>query len=433
MAWTAFEIAVNFYQSFLCMYFLKHCVQINRPSLWKDALCFFSVAGFLTLYLFFDVPISDVAGALFHFVWLMSVSDDPWYVKAFWITIKEIIIVSIAGIVTHVFMLIVPDHDMLMVPGFIRFLFVFTATLAFFIVFFTIAQLKSRKHIQSYSVLAIFFFLNLSILVAMEILFALQIQDVFESSLPFFVAYAVLITGSILSVVLFFLMSHTAQKQREMELSLNHARLTRQHQQALTDMYKDFIARQHDFKHQLQALEQLVKEGNAQAAQMHLDAYRNHLPDHDGIITGCLAADALLTAKRIECEHQQIDFHLSFDPLSRLPIDEVAFCSVIGNLLDNAIEGALRLPHEADQRWIRLSLHRIQDMFIICCQNSMLPASIQQKEGVFLSAKPSDKIAHGYGISNIQSIVHQADGFSSFEIEGHVFSASVTLPYAMIQ
>ena len=162
MNWTAFEIAVNVYQSLLCLYFLKHCVHIHRPSVLKDSLCVLALAGFLTLYLFFDVPFSDVAGALIHFVWLMSVSDDPWYLKALWITIKEIIIIFIAGTMTWIFMFISPDYDLLLLPGPIRFFYVVTANMAFTILFFTLAQLKSRRHIQSYSVLGIFFFLNIA-------------------------------------------------------------------------------------------------------------------------------------------------------------------------------------------------------------------------------------------------------------------------------
>lgn len=430
MAWTIFEIGVNLYQSLLCYYFLKHCVNISRPSIWKDCLVVLSLAGFLTLYLFFDVPFSDVWGALFHFVWLMSVSDDPWYIKAFWITVKEIIIVFIAGIMTHLFMLITPDHDLLLMPGSIRLFFVLTANLAFTIVFFTLAQLKSRKHIQSFSVLAIFFFLNLCILVALEILFSLQVQNAFASSFPFFAAYLALIACSILSVVMFYLMSHTAQKQRETELTLSHARLTRQHQQALTNMYTDFIARQHDFKHQLQTLEQLVEDGNAQAAQKHLQAYQQNLPQHQTPITGSLAVDALLNAKQLECERQHIKLQFTYDPLSTLPMDEVAFCSVIGNLLDNAMEGTLHLSADQHKRWIRLSLKRIQDTLFIRCTNSILPSTVRKKEGHFLSSKQADGMRHGYGIRNIQTIVQQYDGFCSFETENECFVAALTVPYS---
>lgn len=430
MAWTLFEIAVNLYQSLLCMYFLKHCVTIHRPSVVKDTLSVLALTGFLTLYLFIEIPFSDAMGALIHFVWLMSVSDDPWYLKAFWITINEIIISFVAGTMIWLFTLISPSYDLLLAPGAIRFFFVLTSNVAFLIIFFTLTQLKSRRHVQSYSVLAIFFFLNLAILIAMETLLALQVQDVFENTSPFFVVYASLIACSVLSVVLFYLMSHTAQKQRDMELSLNHARLTQQYQQILTDMYTDFIARQHDFKHQLQALDQLVKEGNAQAAQMHLHAYQTKLPQQNAIITGCLAVDALLTAKRLECEHHQIKLHLSYDPLSRLPIGEVEFCSLIGNLLDNAIEGTMHLPSEDDKRWIRLSLNRIQDTFFIRCTNSAIPSALRKKDGFFLSTKEPDGTPHGYGIRNIQAMVQRFDGFCSFEAENQTFAASITLPYS---
>ncbi len=430
MAWMIFEISVNLYQSLLCMYFLKHCVQIHRPSVVKDGLSVLALTGFLTLYLFFDIPFSDVAGGLIHLIWLRSISDDPWYMQTLWITLKEIIIVSVAGIMTQLFMLIVPEYNMLLEPGIIRLLFVVFANLAMSIVFFTLAQLISRKHMQSYAVLAIFFFLNLCILIAFEILFSMQVQNIIENHWGLFTVYGALIVCSILSVVLFYLMSHLARKQREAELSLSHARLTRQHQQVLTDMYTDFIARQHDFKHQLQTLEQLVRDGNAQAAQAHLTAFQSDSNRRSAIITGCLAIDALLTAKQLECEHHHIQLQCTFDPLSRLPMDEVSFCAIVGNLLDNAVEGTLRLPPEPENRWIRLSMKRIQDTFFIHCTNSLLPSSIRQKNGFFLSTKQPDGLPHGYGIQNIRAIIQQLDGFCTFEVKDQRFVASITVPYS---
>ena len=85
------------------------------------------------------------------------------------------------------------------------------------------------------------------------------------------------------------------------------AKMTRQHQQTLTDIYQDTIARQHDLKHQLQAIEQLVAQGNSEAAKKYLAEYENKIEGSEVYVTGSVAVDALLTAKLLACKQNHIE------------------------------------------------------------------------------------------------------------------------------
>lgn len=112
-----------------------------------------------------------------------------------------------------------------------------------------------------------------------------------------------------------------------------------------------------------------------------------------------------------------------------LPISEVDFCTILGNLLDNAIEGNDRIVNKSIEKWINLSFSRVWDMFTIRCENPVNPTSIKRHQSKFVTSKRKSPEIHGFGIPNIISIAEKADGFCSFDIENNQFVATVTLPY----
>lgn len=222
-------------------------------------------------------------------------------------------------------------------------------------------------------------------------------------------------------------MTQTVQKENAAQIALKQAQLTKEHQQALQDMYSDMLARQHDFKHQLQAIEQLIQQQPPQAAE-YLAKFKEKINERNTFVTGSIAVDALLTAKMLACKNKCIDFELSQCPLTALPICEVDFCAIVGNLLDNAMEGALRIKDAQTPKWIHLSFQRVWNTFSIRCENTMAPSTINRRGKRFLTSKVKSSAPHGFGIPNIESIAQKAEGFCSFETKDCIFIATVTLP-----
>ena len=93
-----FEISINLYQSIICVYFLKRCVPVENTVKIADCLCVAACTAFLTLYLFFDIAVTDSINAIIFFVYLRYVSDKRWYVLALWVMVKEVIVVTTVGL-----------------------------------------------------------------------------------------------------------------------------------------------------------------------------------------------------------------------------------------------------------------------------------------------------------------------------------------------
>ena len=314
------------------------------------------------------------------------------------------------------------------VQGPLRFIFVMSTNLAMFFVMFIFSKMKRTYSPVEVPALLLFLATNLSVLFAIEMLFSLQVQVSNQKDWHIFAAYGALFLCSAFSVWLYHFMSQTVQKENAAQIALKQAQLTKEHQKALEDMYSDMLAYQHDFKHQLQAIEQLIQQQPPQAAA-YLAKCKEKINERNAFVTGSIAVDALLTAKQLACRNKRIDFELSQCPLNALPIDEVDFCAIVGNLLDNAIEGASRIEDDRTRKWVHLTFQRVWDTFSMRCENTMAPATINRQGKRFFTSKGKGSAPHGFGILNIESIAQKAEGFCRFETKDCIFIATVTLPY----
>lgn len=433
IGWMIFEIAVNLFQSIIYLLFLKRCIPAAKESKIADFLCVTACAGFFTLYLFFDISVTDSVNVIIYFIYLRYISNERWYVLALWVMVKEVVVVTIVGLMLATCQALTSaTHAMLMEPGELRVIFVISTNLVLFLAFFVFSRII-RKRDFPLAVPALLYFLgtNIAVFFAIEMLFSIQVAHLGNSDWHVVAAYSAMIICSILSVLLYHTMTDVVQRDNQSQIALNHAQMTRQHQQVLTDIYQETIARQHDFKQQLQTIEHLVAQGNSETAKAYLAKYEKSVGGSERYITGSIAVDALLAAKLLACKQNHIEFYLEQYPLSDLPINEVDFCTIVGNLLDNAIEGISRISSVTCQRQIHLRFMRMWDTFMIRCENSMAHETIRRYSTKFLSSKQADAALHGFGIRNIEMIAQNADGFCTFETPGNTFIATITLPYPL--
>ncbi|MEF9879614.1 MAG: GHKL domain-containing protein [Clostridia bacterium] len=433
VGWMIFEVAINLFQSILYLFFLKSCVPLAKKSWLADCFCVTACAVFYSLYLFWNIPVTDSLNVLIFFVYLCFVSKERWYVLALWVIIKEVIVVTTVGIMLAICQALTSaSREMLMEPGMPRIIFVLSTNFVLFLVFFIFSR-SIRKTDSPLAVPALLYFLvtNIAVFFAIEMLFSVQVSHINDLDWHIFAAYGAMFVCSVLSVFLYHTMTAVVQKENQSQIALNHAQMTKQHQQMLKDIYQDTIARQHDLKNQLQTIEQLVAQGNSKTAKEYLAEYEKAINRSEPFMTGSIAVDALLTAKLLTCKQNHVEFLFTQYPLSHLPISEVDFCAIVGNLLDNAIEGVNRISNATSPREIHLSFNRIWDTFIIRCENNMASETIKHDGKKFITSKQTDRAIHGFGIRNIEAIAKKADGFCDFETQKSLFIASVTMPYPL--
>lgn len=432
--WTAFELLINLFQALLLLLFMKGRLHISRRHRLHDALCILAITLYLSAYLFYPVPFADTFVFLIPLVYALMAADDPWYVSAFWSAVLCVLFVSVISLSIHIFMAVPKFSYTDMMDGTVRRLILVLSTNGVLaLVVYAMSKLKKDYTAPYWPVLSIFLAAIVALLVVAESLYALQIRIAqTESTASFFLSYIGLLLCVMLFILLFQIMSGSLERENRLRAQTESLEQAKQYQQELERMYNSLSTKKHDSRQHCQAIEQLLRQGGHEDADTYFTSYRKSLDEHVFFFTGSTVVDALLYAKSMTMKQHGIGFHYSPYSLDRLPIGEPDFCALLGNLLDNAIEGALRLASADSTMQICLSFSRSWDMFYIYCANPCNEQTIRRNKGVWRSSKEAEGIPglHALGIRSMEHIVGSAEGRSSFRVEGGMFKVSIALPYS---
>ncbi len=299
-----------------------------------------------------------------------------------------------------------------------------------FLILKLIIRLKKKCSFPKPSAYAIFIFTLSVVYIVEEALYSLYNQYGSQSALPFFIAYIGLLFCVILLIILFHTVSNDTERENRYQAEISLLTLSKQHQRELSQMYEDLTTRQHDYKQHLQMLRELVINDKDSTAEKYLNSVISDNLSDEMIVTGSPEIDALLTAKRRIMRERGIEFIYVPYPLASLPIHVSDFCSIVGNLLDNAIEGIDRIKPTPTSPSIRLAFSRSWDMFYIYCENPCDTSTIIKEKDHFVSSKQKTEPGmHGIGMHSINAIANRDEGRVEFYIESNTFYAKVVLPY----
>lgn len=435
MAWTIFEILINFFQAYLVLRYIKGCFIYSKKTPLADATLLLSFTLYFSIYLFYPTfPLSQQLVFLLPLLHVSFLSSEPKISMSFWILVLMLIMNLVSVLTYPIFDLLPIIFDFKFLSfHFERFLCIIVTNLAIFLILELIIRLKKTctfPRASSYVV----FILTLSIIyIVEESIYDLYLTFSTEAILPFFTIYIGLLGCIVLSVFLFHTVSSDSERENRYQAEISLLNLSKQHQQELAQMYEELTERQHNYKHHLQALKELVGENDRSTARDYLQNLMSENAQDEMIVTGSPSVDALLAAKqRIMC-NKDIRFVYSPYPLASLPISTLDFCSIVGNLLDNAIEGIARIPDMdkgTEPPVIHLSFSRSWDMFYIYCENPCDPATVVKHKERFVSSKAKNEPGlHGLGLHSIDSIAYKAQGRTEYLVQNEMFYAKVVLPY----
>lgn len=109
----------------------------------------------------------------------------------------------------------------------------------------------------------------------------------------------------------------------------------------------------------------------------------------------------------------------------KLPLTDTQLCSLITNILDNAISAASSLG--VGEQYIKLDFHCKNNNFVFLCENTMNPEQSSNRR----TNKRQQKIPmseHGYGLKIIRRIMKNFNDMLSIETEGNIFKLSIIIP-----
>lgn len=180
----------------------------------------------------------------------------------------------------------------------------------------------------------------------------------------------------------------------------------------------------HDLKHSLAQWRALAEEKGDQAALRSISEYEGQLSSTRMIQVENESANAIINQKAWEAGKAGVTFQADGVFHEDLLVNMLDLCSLLGNLLDNAIEAAGQAETE-DLRRVMLSIRRKGNLLILIVENGYKLEPVIEN-GSFLTRK-EDKDRHAIGMLSIRYAAEKYAGIVSNSYENNWFKATVML------
>jgi len=218
-------------------------------------------------------------------------------------------------------------------------------------------------------------------------------------------------------VVIYRLIKSTTEKMVEAEYIKKESEIKDKHFSELREQYVEYRKPRHDFSNHLRIIRELKDaQSIAQyAEEMDMNLEKSKPKSYCDNLT----LDALLSLKHREAEQKSIKTNYTVCNLADVGIKDFDLCTVVANLLDNAIEAA----EKTDEKHIDLKIGIKMGRLVITVRNSS-PAV-----GESLDTTKQDSHNHGIGIDSIRTTAEKYDGDYAYKFENSEFVAVVNMAF----
>ena len=232
---------------------------------------------------------------------------------------------------------------------------------------------------------------------------------------------AIIIACIALLISAFFLLRKLFYHLVDKRIARFQSDLIRKQTVEIQNMYRQMQEWRHDYRNHIQNMKNRL-DGDQGELEQYLDELADDLTQTDtSIQTGNVMADAVLNSKLSVAEQKSIQLNVKAHIPKGIEMTDVEMCSVLGNLLDNAIEACEKLP--CDKRFLRVYIDKFKGQFYLSVQNSS--PSIQRDKGIFRTTKAG---THGFGLFRIDRIAKKYGGYVNRQYEEGVFATELLLP-----
>ena len=253
----------------------------------------------------------------------------------------------------------------------------------------------------------------------------LLLANLFEGQLhlAFYYLSIYLTTASAGITAYSLLRSHLHIRTEASTLTMHNHLILENYRQMEQNLRSTSLMR-HEWKNQVAALHLLAVQKNYEELDRKLeqmDSSLNHISTRH--YSDNITVNVILQNMEMKAADLGVRFHAAAPLPESLNIDISDLCSLLINMLDNALDAASKAD---GNREIRISLKMSFSFLAIKCENTYTgPLSIDQ-DGHFRSTK-SDSEHYGIGITQMQNVAAKYNGILSIEYTENWFTVQTAL------
>ncbi|GKX28532.1 hypothetical protein SH1V18_10120 [Vallitalea longa] len=215
-----------------------------------------------------------------------------------------------------------------------------------------------------------------------------------------------IITWTLIVAIVFKQLLQLKQRQKANEIY-------KEYNPILENLLSDVRAKQHDIKNQLNAIYGIAEKSQDQELLNYLDSIIEGYQFHsDDILlnTGNNAISAILYSKKIKAKKNNVKLDYNcYTSFPQYPVEDYEFVDIIGNLLDNAIESAIKYK-SAPKKEVQVNLFNEDNNTVIEVKNTSPPVKFETLNKIFEKGYSTKGKNRGFGLYNVSKIVKSYNG-----------------------
>ena len=162
----------------------------------------------------------------------------------------------------------------------------------------------------------------------------------------------------------------------------------------------------HDMKNHMIAIKELSKNKETDKVLEYISTLSDKLePSYVFSATGIIEIDSVLNYKLTQAEKKGIDITSEIIIPNDLKIQSNDFVTILGNLIDNAIEAASKL---SDNKYIKINIKYSKGTILIAIKNSY-DGKLNMLNNEYITTKDDPEL-HGIGIKSVETAIKKYDG-----------------------
>lgn len=223
-------------------------------------------------------------------------------------------------------------------------------------------------------------------------------------------------------VVILVLLVRTKQSKRQLEeinqLNIRYLELQKKYYEDSLKQYEDMRSFRHDINHHLYMLSELGKEDKIDELKGYVKKMAENYETMKGIHTGNFIADCIISHTLYKLQERKT-FH--FDLEGHFPedffLEDIDFCILLSNLLENAKEALEKVTGEA---FLQIEIKSFNQWFYLTIRNNVISDEVD-----FQTTSKLDKRNHGFGIQSVRRIVEKYYGNVVWNFENGIVEVKI--------
>ncbi|MBF1050427.1 sensor histidine kinase [Peptostreptococcus sp.] len=385
----------------------------------KILYAIFNIA-IVVVYLKFNIPLlTIVANFIFILLLLSLIYDDTFKRKAI-VTILIIFFLLISDILLFMIFINVVNENILQKNSFFDIYVVFIVNMIrylFVLIVINFYKIRIEKNIPLIFSLPIALTAVISMVITINMFLVIN-----GNNYKFiYINITLIFIVCIVSIYIFNKMVNVMSENARQKILIKQSEYYEKKIEADRKNINDTRKIKHDMKNHMYAIKNMAKNNMSKDIITYTNDILGKIEGEKVYInTGNYLIDGILNVKFEEIKNQGIDFKYDVKIPEGIKLPEFEVITILGNLLDNAIEGVKLIK---DNRYIEVFISYKDSNLLIKIVNTFDGLVIKDNKG-FISRK-GEKAYHGIGLENVREQVEKSNGYMNIDTGNYMFTVDL--------